>query len=176
MSRERIAAFFDMSREMYPRASSGNFLRVNSRYPESFRFLGLWCEPDHNVGDDHHLHQQDGGFAFTSDINMINILLVICQMVPFAEVILLTAMEYIREEKQKGKKTKRKGGQTISLVVAPVEENAFIDENQTEKLGFNWECGIPNLKTLDENTPPRQTNVDPALDPKMGPNLISLKK
>ena len=26
---------------MSPRASSENFLRVNSRYPESFRFLGL---------------------------------------------------------------------------------------------------------------------------------------
>ena len=27
---------------MSPRASSGKFLRVNSCYPESFRFLGLW--------------------------------------------------------------------------------------------------------------------------------------
>ena len=35
-------AFFDVSREMDPRASSGKILRVKSRYPESFRFLGLW--------------------------------------------------------------------------------------------------------------------------------------
>ena len=34
--------FFDVSREMNPRASSGKNLRVKSRYPESFRFLGLW--------------------------------------------------------------------------------------------------------------------------------------
>jgi len=27
---------------MDPRASSGKILRVKSRYPESFRFLGLW--------------------------------------------------------------------------------------------------------------------------------------
>ena len=37
-------AFFDVSREMDPRASSGKILRVKSRYPESFRFLGL-CPP-----------------------------------------------------------------------------------------------------------------------------------
>ena len=43
MSRERITRFFDVSREMDPRASSGKFLRVENCYPESFRFLGLWC-------------------------------------------------------------------------------------------------------------------------------------
>ena len=35
-------AFFDVSREMDPRASSGKILRVKSRYPEKFRFLGLY--------------------------------------------------------------------------------------------------------------------------------------
>merc|ERR1712198_118875 len=34
----------------------------------------------------------------TSDIKMIDVWLVLCQMVPFAEVVLLTAMEYQREE------------------------------------------------------------------------------
>ena len=34
----------------------------------------------------------------TSDIKMIDIWLVLCQMVPFAEVVLLTAMEYQRTE------------------------------------------------------------------------------
>ena len=34
----------------------------------------------------------------TSDIKMIDIWLVLCQMVPFVEVVLLTAMEYHREE------------------------------------------------------------------------------
>ena len=46
MSREKITRFFDVSREMDPRASSGKFLRVKSRYPESFMFLGLWLSPD----------------------------------------------------------------------------------------------------------------------------------
>merc|ERR1712038_1636336 len=47
------------------------------------------------------------GLPPTSDIKMIDIWLVLCQMVPFAEVILLTAMEYNREDKKKVKKTKK---------------------------------------------------------------------
>merc|ERR1712083_971261 len=34
----------------------------------------------------------------TSDVKMIDIWLVLCQMVPFAEVVLLTAMEYNRKD------------------------------------------------------------------------------
>ena len=34
----------------------------------------------------------------TSDIKMIDIWLVLCQMVPFVEVILLTAMEFQRKD------------------------------------------------------------------------------
>ena len=42
----------------------------------------------------------------TSDIKMIDIWLILCQMVPFAQVVLRTAMEYNREDKKKGKKRK----------------------------------------------------------------------
>ena len=49
------------------------------------------------------------GLPPTSDIKMIDIWLVLCQMVPFAEVVLLTAMEYNREKKNNGKKAKKKG-------------------------------------------------------------------
>merc|ERR1712240_515176 len=45
----------------------------------------------------------------TSDIKTIDIWLVLCQMVPFAEVMLLTAMEYNREDKKKKKKRRKKG-------------------------------------------------------------------
>ena len=34
----------------------------------------------------------------TSDIKMIDCWLILCQLVPFAQVVLLTAMEYLREE------------------------------------------------------------------------------
>ena len=38
----------------------------------------------------------------TSDIKMIDIWLVLCQMVPFAEVVLLTAREYHRDDEEIG--------------------------------------------------------------------------
>merc|ERR1711928_86608 len=40
------------------------------------------------------------GLPPTSDIKMIDIWLILCQLVPFAQVVLLTAMEYLREEEQ----------------------------------------------------------------------------
>ena len=94
------------------------------------------------------------GLPPTSDIKMIDIWLVLCQMVPFAEVILLTAMEYNREDKKKKKRKKmeKKAGkktknlQTTSL--APMDEDVFIENIKTGKLGFN--CDVPSLKTLGE--------------------------
>ena len=38
------------------------------------------------------------GLPPTSDIKMIDYWLILCQLVPFAQVVLLTAMEYLREE------------------------------------------------------------------------------
>ena len=38
------------------------------------------------------------GLPPTSDIKMIDIWLILCQMVPFAEVVLLTGMEYYRRD------------------------------------------------------------------------------
>ena len=40
------------------------------------------------------------GLPPTSYIKMIDIWLILCQLVPFAQVVLLTAMEYLREEEQ----------------------------------------------------------------------------
>ena len=94
------------------------------------------------------------GLPPTSDIKMIDIWLILCQMVPFAEVILLTAMEYNREDKKKMKKRKKKKGKkttnlkTTSLVVAPMDENASIDEIKKGRPCLK--CGIPSLKTLGE--------------------------
>ena len=97
------------------------------------------------------------GLPPTSDIKMIDIWLVLCQMVPFAEVVLLTAMEYNREDKNKRKrKTKKKRGkkrknlQTISLIVASLDENVCIDEIENGTLHYNCSNRIPSLKTLGE--------------------------
>ena len=43
------------------------------------------------------------GLPPTSDIKMIDIWLILCQMVPFAEVVLLTAMEYHRRDDSHGR-------------------------------------------------------------------------
>ena len=40
------------------------------------------------------------GLPPTSDIKMIDIWLILCQLVPFAQVVLLTIKEYLREEEQ----------------------------------------------------------------------------
>ena len=44
------------------------------------------------------------GLPPTSDTKMIDYWLILCQLVPFAEVVLLTAMEYIREEEEESTK------------------------------------------------------------------------
>ena len=39
----------------------------------------------------------------TSDVKMIDMWLILCQLVPFAEVVLLTAIEYLREAEEEKK-------------------------------------------------------------------------
>ena len=41
------------------------------------------------------------GLPPTSNTKMIDMWLILCQLVPFAQVVLLTAMEYLREEEEK---------------------------------------------------------------------------
>ena len=92
----------------------------------------------------------------TSDIKMIDIWLVLCQMVPFAEVMLLTAMEYNREDKKKqtkkGKK-KKKGKKTKNMQITPltgtlVNESMGFYEKEKERLRIN--CRLPSLKIIGE--------------------------
>ena len=87
----------------------------------------------------------------TSDIKMIDIWLILCQIYPFVEVVLLTAMEYRRSEgKEKRKKRKRKSKVQIvkSISISMMDE----DENPKTR----WEVlaevvsrlKAPGLKTL----------------------------
>ena len=88
----------------------------------------------------------------TSDIKMIDFWLILCQMVPFAEVILLTAMEYNREDKKKKKGTKKKGKnktkntKTTFLTVNPLDGKELVDEMKTGGILSNFT--FPSLKTL----------------------------
>ena len=81
----------------------------------------------------------------TSDIKMIDIWLVFCQLVPFVEVVLLTAMEYHREDAE---------GRTeneITVLPLPMDEDEG-NEDATKENRF-WDrlisvCKVPALKTL----------------------------
>ena len=54
------------------------------------------------------------GLPPTSDIKMIDYWLILCQLVPFAQVVLLTAMEFLREDEEEEKQvfSKEKALQT----------------------------------------------------------------
>ena len=48
------------------------------------------------------------GLPPTSSTKMIDYWLILCQLVPFSQVVLLTAMEYLREEEQTGNQVKER--------------------------------------------------------------------
>ena len=79
----------------------------------------------------------------TSDIKMIDIWLVLCQMVPFAEVILLTAMEYQREDQ-----ASEFAGTNLAAVAIIADEEE--DEEVSAELGWIRKIRgrFPQLKTL----------------------------
>ena len=113
------------------------------------------------------------GLPPTSDIKMIDIWLVLCQMVPFSEVILLTAMEYYRKDKieekaKKKKRTKKKSkkkklSKPISInILSETDIQQQRDDNDLEQRGGHslqtiikdnggdnteGKCWIPDLKT-----------------------------
>ena len=60
------------------------------------------------------ISKMEGGLPPTPDIKMIDIWLILCQLAPFAQVVLLTAMEYTREEKEDGEMEKHGGDQTVA--------------------------------------------------------------
>ena len=81
----------------------------------------------------------------TSDIRMIDIWLVFCQLVPFVEVVLLTAMEYQRED------TEETTENEIAALSLPAGEDEC-NEVATKK-SRSWDClisgcKVPTLKTL----------------------------
>ena len=79
------------------------------------------------------------GLPPTSDIKMIDIWLVLCQMVPFAEVVLLTAMEYHRRDDGHG----QDGNMLVEMNVEVIE-----DEEPEER--FCQKCWVPQLETIGD--------------------------
>ena len=69
----------------------------------------------------------------TSDIKMIDIWLILCQLVPFAQVVLLTAIEYLREdEKEKGEVEKQGKGEVEGPGEKEVETHSQNEPMQLE--------------------------------------------
>ena len=80
------------------------------------------------------------GLPPTSDIKVIDIWLVLCQMVPFAEVVLLTAMEYFRKDDIYG----RNGDMLVEMYDENIEED---EPEEKECLTFL----VPQLSTIGGN-------------------------
>ena len=85
------------------------------------------------------------GLPPTSDIKMIDIWLVLCQMVPFAEVVLLTAMEYQRDDHLGDEILKSK---LISVTAAKTDDE--VETGLSKKNKCKEACGLflPQLKTI----------------------------
>ena len=88
------------------------------------------------------------GLPPTSDIRMIDIWLVLCQMVPFAEVVLLTAMEYQREDPSTDDITESNLVMVVTMSSEEEEENMSAVETQWGKRIKHW---FPQLKTIGLN-------------------------
>ena len=84
------------------------------------------------------------GLPPTSDVKMIDIWLILCQMVPFVEVVLLTAMEYQREDPV-GDDIQKNNLVLVATITDEEEERKVPEEtrcSQRVKIPF------PQLKTI----------------------------
>ena len=80
----------------------------------------------------------------TSDIKMIDCWLILCQLVPFTQVVLLTAMEYLREKDGEEKEEEMK---EVWPNVAPIKEGQ--DQESSSQIDLEEEDGIEAL-TLEQ--------------------------
>ena len=83
------------------------------------------------------------GLPPTSDTKMIDIWLILCQIYPFFEVVLLTAMEYQREDESEPK------SEILLVKSAPIVdkcENATPTMGELVDVASRWK--VPSLKTL----------------------------
>ena len=81
----------------------------------------------------------------TSDIRMIDIWLVFCQLVPFVEVVLITAMEYHRNEAEE-----TPGNEIMDLTLS-MDDNEGIEDATSQTRSWDHMisvCKVPALKTL----------------------------
>ena len=85
------------------------------------------------------------GLPPTSHVKMIDYWLILCQMMIFAEVVLLTAMEYQRTEEDKDVPKPR----CLKVVPADIEEMEEREKKRSRQK-INLALLVPSLKTLGE--------------------------
>ena len=90
------------------------------------------------------------GLPPTSVIKMLDIWLILCQLVPFVEVVLLTAMEYRRDEEETGspRVVNHHGAPRIVKPVLEEEEEEAAEGKSDEEVLESIRFFIPCLKTL----------------------------
>ena len=82
------------------------------------------------------------GLPPTSDIKMIDYWLILCQLVPFVQVVLLTAIEFLKEEDQEDDQ----GNQGIQLA-EPTSDNEKNEEEETKpKPKKAWNRNGPQIE------------------------------
>ena len=83
------------------------------------------------------------GLPPTSDIKMIDIWLILCQLVPFAQVVLLTAMEYLREQEQEEKEVEMRKDEEIATRGEKQREITVVElEMEDDTVPKQMEAGI----------------------------------
>ena len=91
---------------------------------------------------DHHLHQQDGGTAPHLRIKMIDYWLILCQLVPFAQVVLLTVKEFLRKEEQHVLENNSIRAPT------PIKDNLKLDVEEKADSKEAWTISQRELSTV----------------------------
>ena len=101
------------------------------------------------------------GLPPTSDIKMIDIWLILCQLVPFAQVVLLTAMEYLREEEKEVEKQDRETQVSKGKESGPDEKGAELNAIKEPKAHEAW---VPmNTETGKEDVMNRLLTIGKSL-------------
>ena len=98
------------------------------------------------------ISKMEGGLPPTSDIKMIDIWLILCQLVPFAQVVLLTAIEYIREEEKEEKEVEK---------IVEHQEGPNAKENKPVEKGVDLtkEKPKPEEAWVPMNTEPARNDI-----------------
>ena len=78
------------------------------------------------------------GLPPTSVIKMIDMWLILCQLVPFAQVVLLTAMEYLREEEQEVEKQDKETQVSKGKESGPDEKGVELNAIKEPKAHEAW--------------------------------------